>query len=85
VPLTRLRSVVAQVAERLGDKSSIVRRNGLELLIAMIKKNPYADKARALLSSKNLFYYDLHGPLFSSSCSWMMLASRHSYRRHRRL
>ena len=43
------------VVGRLNDKSSIVRKNALQLVTALLKSNPFAARVRTLVMIVNTF------------------------------
>ena len=48
VPLPRLKDLLVLICDRLIDKSSLVRKNTLQLLAALLKNNPFAANVRQL-------------------------------------
>lgn len=46
IPLPRLKNLLVLVCGRLNDKSSLVRKNTLQLLTGLLKNNPFAANVR---------------------------------------
>lgn len=55
IPLHLLQGLLERVAERLRDKSSLVRKATLQLLSAMLSNNPFAAQVAHSGKPKSVF------------------------------